>query len=351
MNKIDQRHMRVLAYITVILLSLQPVSSVAFSVSPSSDPVQTKIAVLGVLAFQDETDSGAPPELGRRIAQQLKQRLSVSFNDIVPKSLSLSSDTPSPVSLEQAVAIGKQNGLQFVVRGGLLALTVDDQLSVNARLYAEIISVESGTVDVVNGQGSGTGTAATANGIQWSAVDLNGTGFTSTAPGSALASAIDSLAKSIHESIGAPAPAATEGSPPTTNPTVTSEPAEAVDTAAPEADQELQQLVSQAEEFVASGSGETEGLKPVSSALEKLKSALTSKASQIEAGADATAADAEIASARTELGTALTSATEAAAGAETGSAEGAAPTGEKKGLLGSIDKVATEALGILQKIQ
>ncbi len=345
-----QTIVRIIVFVAIVLKSLQPIGGVTLGESTANAWVQDRITAVGILAFQDETDSGGPTELGRKIAQQIKQRLSLSFNDVVPKWLS--SESAMPLSVEQAVALGKQNAVQFVVRGGLLVLAVDDhQQKVNARLYAEIFSVESGTVSLEKADGSGTGTGATAQGIQWSAVDLNAPGFASTAPGNALATAIDSLAKSIHESISAPAPGAGEVSDTGADPALSNESSQAADTAAAEADEELQQLVSQAEEFVAGSSGQTERLRLVRAALEKLRSALTSKASQLEAGAKATAADDDITTAKTELHAALESATEATASAEPGSTEPEAPTGEKKGLLGSINRVATEALGILQKIQ
>ena len=55
--------------------------------------------VVGILTFQDESDSGAPPELGKKIALQLKQRLSLSFKDVLPKAVSLNSDATSTVAL------------------------------------------------------------------------------------------------------------------------------------------------------------------------------------------------------------------------------------------------------------
>ncbi len=94
----------------LLLVALKPAGSFTTRAATANGPVQSKIAIVGILSFQDETDSGAPPELGRKIAQQLKQRLAVSFKDIVPKSLS----SDAALSVEQAVAIGRQNAVQFV---------------------------------------------------------------------------------------------------------------------------------------------------------------------------------------------------------------------------------------------
>ena len=96
------------------------------------------------------------------------------------------------------MALGKQNAVQFVVRGGILALAATDS-NITAQLYAEIISVESGSVSVVRAEGTAAGGS-----IQWSAIDLNSASFSSSAPGTALAAAIESLATSIHQALLSP---------------------------------------------------------------------------------------------------------------------------------------------------
>ena len=136
--------------------------------------------------------------------------------------------------------------------------------------------------------------------------------------------------------------------------TDSSETAEATppaDAAAADADEELQQLIAQAEEVVANGTGDANSLQSVSSGLQKVKAALTSKASLIQGGGDPTSGDQEVAAAKSELQSALTSLNEQAAASNTISEEVTEPTGEKKSLLGAIDQRASEALGILQKIQ
>ncbi len=330
-----------------LLLILLPVRGTTLRAPALSGPVQNKVTVVGILPFQDETDTGAPLELGRKIAQQLKQRLSVSFKDVLPKSLVLNSDAASTAALtvEQVVALGKQNAVQLVVRGGLLALGPDQQSNITAQLYAEIISVESGAVSVVRAEGTGAGGS-----IQWSRIDLDSAAFSSSGPGTALAAAIESLAVLIDQAMLTPlvevAPVANSVSG-----AGTIEPTPPVDAAAADADEELQQLIAQAEEVVGSGAGDTDQLKSVSAALQKLKAVLTSKASLIEGGADPTGSDQEIAAARTEMQAALTALTEHSAPVAANSEEVTPPTGEKKNLLGTIDQRATEVLGILQKIQ
>ncbi len=332
--------------LAVFLLSLQPVCGSNLRAPAAPLPVQ-KVTVVGILPFQDETDSGAPAELGKKIGQQLKQRLSLSFKDVLPKSLN--SDAATPLNVEQLVALGKQNAVQFVIRGGILTLAAADS-NVTAQLYAEIISVESGGSSVVRAEGTAAGGS-----IQWSAIDLNSASFSSSAPGKALAAAIDQLATSVHDALLSPVAEAspTEVSPAETS-TDSGETAEStppVDAAAADADEELQQLIAQAEEVVANGTGDANSLQSVSSGLQKVKAALTSKASLIQGGGDPTRGDQEVAAAKSELQSALTSLNEQAAASNTSSEEVTEPTGEKKSLLGAIDERASEALGILQKIQ
>ena len=337
---------RALICVTLLLLvALKPASSSTTRAATANGRVQGKIVILGILNFQDETDSGAPPELGRKIAQQLKQLLAVSFKDIVPKSLS----SDAALSVEQAVAIGRKNAVQFVVRGGVLALTVDTQSNVKARVYAEIISVDSGAVSIVNAEGTGASGGGGSRGELWRAIDLNSPSFASSAPGAALTAAIDSLANSLHQTIytqpsDGPS-AASENSGETT------EPAPSTETASAESDDELRQLIAQAEEIVANSSGDTERLRPVSSALDKLKAALVSRASGIENGADPTKSDQEIAAAKTELQSAVTVVTEQSASSSANSEEATPAAGEKKSLLGKIDQRASDVLGLLHKIQ
>jgi Carboxypeptidase regulatory-like domain len=329
--------------LALFLLCLQPVRHATLGAPVAYRPIQSKVTVVAILPFQDETDTGAPPELGKKIALQLKQRLSLGFADVLPKSLSQNSD--AALTVEQVVALGKQNAVQFVVRGGVLALAGTES-NLTAQLYAEVISVESGTVNVVRAEGTGAG-----GNIQWSKIDLNSASFSSSAPGIALAAAVDSLATSIHQSLLTPLAEVAEVSAAGSSESAeTAEPTATVETAAADADEELQQLIAQAEEVVASGGGDAGRLQSVSSGLQKLKAALTSKASQIERGADSTSSDQEIAAARSEIQTALSALSEQASSADTSSAE-APPTGEKKSLLGVIDQRASEALGILQKIQ
>ena len=219
----------------------------------------------------------------------------------MPKSLS----SDAALSVEQAVSIGRQNAVQFVVRGGLLALTTDNQSNLKARVYAEIISVDSAAVSVVNAEGVGASGGGGSRGEMWRGIDLNGGSFASSAPGAALTAAIDSLATSLHQTIYTQpsdgAQAASENSGERT------EPAPSTETASAESDDELRQLIAQAEEIVTNSSGDTERLRPVSSALDKLKAALASKASWIENGADPAKSDQEIAVAKTELQSALRS--------------------------------------------
>jgi protocatechuate 3,4-dioxygenase beta subunit/TolB-like protein len=317
-----------LLLIALVLLGSTPV------ISGARNKAQGKVIVVGILPFQDESETNAPPELGRKLAAQLRQRISTNVQDILPRSI----NADSPVNVEQVKALGKQQGVQYVIRGGILSLTADEQIT--AQVYLEIITVETGETSVIRSEGSG-GPGA----IEWSTIDLNKTSYSSSPVGKALTSAIDSLVMQLHQALSAPVDS--------TSSEATSEtPTSSIDTATAETDEELQQLIAQAEEVVSSGSGDESTLTSVREGLRKLKTALTTKASAIEGGGDPTAADQEIASAKSELQSVLSTLAEQAqvsSGSE--SVEGEATSGEKRSLLGMIDKYAGEAIGILQKIQ
>lgn len=336
--------------LAALLLSQQGAFGAITRAPTASVRVQSKVTVVGILSFRDESDSGAPAELGKKTAQQLKQRLSLNFKDVLPKSLPPNSDaTPdTALTLEQVVALGKQNAVQFVIRGGILTIAVT-QSNITVQIYAEVISVESGAVNVARAEGTAAG-----NSIQWSKVDLNSAGFSATALGTAFAAAIDSLAASVHNTLLSPvadaSPAGLSPAETLTDGGETAGSTSPAEVAAADADEELQQLIAQAEEVVANGTGDANSLRAVSSGLQKVKAALTTKASMIKDGGDPTNGDQEVAVAKSELQAALTSVTEQTT-SKTGLTEAAEPAGEKKSLLGTIEQRASEALGILQKIQ
>lgn len=314
------------------------------SVLNSTASAQGQTITVGVFEFQDESGAAQRSEVAQQIARKLAQKLNASYKDVLARSSNAAKDASSiqAMTVEQLGALGKQQGVQFVVRGGLLP-SGDGNSSGNSsgetaiQLYADIVSVATLSTKSVRVTGDGA------------------------RKDQALSSAIEQLAESIHQAIVSPVSeaAAPEESPQDTS-GATHQPdnsAASAEVDAAETDEELQQLIAQAELLVADGSSASgERLSSLSKALESLKAALEAKATLLEEGKDATSADQEIAQQKDILQNSLSSLVESempgaadAPGEQVEQDEQA--SGEKKGLLARIDGYAGEALSIIQKIQ
>jgi protocatechuate 3,4-dioxygenase beta subunit len=291
----------------------------------------------------------APAELGQKIARDLQQKLAVNHRDVLPRMLNAGLDPAAALNVEQVVTLGRQNGVKFVVRGGLLAVTTEnagEETKIGVQLYASITSVESASDNNVRVEGSGTQKGPAA---ELSSVDLKTAGFRDSALGQALSSATEQLASSIHDVITASASTTSATIKPAPDDSATPAETEAAQAAA--ADQELQQLIAQAESTLAGNpNSSTENINGLRQALEGLKSALATKASRLQENKDTGEADQEIATRKQEMQTALANLTAEASASET-SAETQQPSGEKKSLLARIGDFAGEATSLLQKIQ
>ena len=344
--------------VAIMLVCLVHISGLG---KASPDPFQGQLVSVGILSFQDDSGLNAPPEFGQKIAQEVQQKLVVSYKDLLPRVISAGTDAAAikGLTVDQLVTLGKQNGLKFIVRGGLLAISSEsagEETKTSAQLYAEIISVDTANVSSVRAEGIGAqkGPAPDTT-AQLGSTDFRSNEFRASALGQALSSAIEQLATSVHQAVTATQTAATSGQTQTGTETgqaggqATSVDAQAAQAA--EADAELQQLIAQAEALLASNStSSTENLSALSQALEGVKTALASKTSLMEQSQDTAPADQQLAARQQELQAAMNKATEEAATSETTSAE-AQPTGEKKGFMARIDDFAGQSLSLLQKIQ
>jgi flagellar biosynthesis/type III secretory pathway chaperone len=333
----------------VFLLSA-PVSTESGNFRRSTSP-QSQLVSIGILSFQDESGMNAPADLGQKIAKDLQQKLAVNYKDTLPRMLNAGLDPAvvAPLNVEQAVTLGKQNGVKFVVRGGLLAVTTEnagEETKIGVQLYASITSVESASDNNVRAEGSGTQKGPVA---EISSVDLKSAVFRDSAWGQALSAATAQLASSIHNAIATSAA--------TTAPTETLTPDSSAETAETEAaqaaasDQELQQLVAQADATLAGNpNSSTENINALRQALEGLKTALAAKASRLQENKDTGEADQEIAGRKQEMQAALAKLTAEASAGNT-AAQIQQPSDEKKSLLARIGDFAGEATNLLQKIQ
>ena len=343
--------------IALILVCLVQVNGVNNTFVISTDPLDGQLVSVGILPFRDDSGMGLRPEMSQKLAQDFQQRLAGTFKDLLPRVISGAGDIAATSSLpiDQVAALGKQNGVKFVVRGGLLALTAErlgQETKISAQLYAEIVSTD--TTSIVNTLRA-EGTATQAGPVETlSAIDLTSDQFRSSATNRALTDAIVQLAETSHQALIAPT--STEGQAVGVESTsveggLTGAQADAGKAA--ESDAELEQLIAQAEAILANGANvSTESMSAVSKALEALKSTLGSKATLMEKGEDTAEIDQELATRKETLQATVAQVTaEVSAVSETASGEVEQPSGEKKGLLTKIDEFSGQALSILQKIQ
>ena len=345
--------MKSVCLVIALVLSLQVSASFTtgnanFRRSPSLQP---QVVPIGILSFQDESGMNAPADLGQKIARDLQQKLAVNYKDVLPRMLNSSLDpsASSAMNVEQVVTLAKQHGVKFVVRGGLLAVTIEkagEETKIGVQLYARITSVESGGDNNVRAEGIGFEKGPVAD---LSPVDPKASGVREFAFDRALSAAIEQLAISIHDAIAASASTTAATIKPTPDSSIVTAETEGAQAAA--ADQELQQLIAQAESTLAGNpNSSTENINALRQVLEKLRSALAAKASRLEENKDTGAADQEIATRKQEMQTALANLTAEASASDT-SARVQQPSGEKKSLLARIGDFAGEATSLLQKIQ
>jgi hypothetical protein len=363
-----------------LCLIIAPILGSGVINSAGATPAQAQVISVGILTFQDESGAGAPQELGQKIAQSLQQKINVNNKNLLARPLSLVTEEPSvkAMTVEQLAAFGKQSGVKFVVRGAVLAIGGGGSGGgkVTIQLYADIVSVETSSVNTVRAEGS---SAASEDHVQPSSTD-----FTDASPlGRAVAVSVEQLAASVSQTVSLTTSlAATTGQ--REDPLVANQQgdqsgaAQKEDAAAVEADEELRQIMAQAEAFLSSSpAGSVESLNALGQALNGLKTALASKAALLEQGKETTQADQEIVSRKQDLQSALaaitqqitstdtaaadaqqtTSADAAAAdtqqiaSTDTAAAEGPQASGEKKNALARITEYMGEALNILQKFR
>ena len=327
----------------------------------SLETASAQTVSIAILNFQDDTGANAPADLGRKLAQDLHQRVATGYRDLLPRLVTSSSDSVKRLTLDQIAALAKQSGAAYVVRGGLLTLSAEPAGSdskVTAQLYADIVSADGAAIiTTVRAEGSGTQSGAAA---QLSSLDLKSDQFSSSGVGQAFAGAIAQLADSIHQAVtGGAGNGSAAGKNPqtkTTNQPDTSQAAAQVDaTKSAEADTDLQQLITQTEMLLSSSSDpNSQTAIAASQALQALKSALEAKATLMQNGKDTSQADQDVAARRQALQTAVAQLTADAAAASSSGAvtmNTQQSTNQKKNFVQTISDFAGQALSVLQNIQ
>ncbi|MCP5046480.1 MAG: carboxypeptidase regulatory-like domain-containing protein [bacterium] len=355
-----------------------------FSWSPA---IQAELISVGVLTFHDESGTGVPRDLGVRVSRDLQQKLVRSYTDLLPRVIV--SSGASTMTVEELAQLGRQQGVKFLVRGGILAISgenIGGGVKVSLELYAEIISAGSGKVKSVRARGMGTQRVTyPMNKVPWEAIDTTGTQFQYTAPGQALLNAVEQLAGLVHEAVTAPEEQSTTtttsqdtgASDEGTGEEGTGESGEYEDTGTQETgeegessdeysdsgyeegsdsytDEDLQQLMYQAEEFIYNNSLSEDKLTQLNDTLKKLKDALSKKANLLEQGEDTSEVEQEILKHKNKLEQIMSEATDEASSGEY-SEEGEEgyeeATGEKKNLLSSLGGTLDDSINVLQKIK
>lgn len=363
--------------------------------------IQAKLVSVGVLSFHDESGTGVPWELGSRISRDLQQKLVKSYPGLLPRVIGTGMDAASikSMTVPQLVSYAKQQGVGFLIRGGLLAISTVNSaggVKVSIELYAEIISAESNKVRGVRARGVGTqrGTFPLSK-VPWEAIDISGSEFQYSAPGLALLNAVEQLAGAVREAVVSPIDeseaAAVPSTPSETETTYddtqgTDEyqyPTEETQETETEAqtgtdeyqypseddyysspeddyasesgtDEELQQLIYQAEELVYNSSVSSDKLNALSRALETLKESLNSKVTLMEQGEDTSQIDQNIYQQKQKLQQIISEVTEEVSSGEETTEEYQdyeTGSGEKKNLLSSIGGYLDDSLNIIEKIK
>jgi protocatechuate 3,4-dioxygenase beta subunit len=365
-RKSNNRPIRILiSWLLTLGFSLGQIIGLSSQTFGEPATAQNQLITIGILSFQDESGSNAAPEVGQKLAQELRTKLLATFKDVLPKLINNGAAPTDALTVDQLQALGKQNNLKFIVRGGLLSLTAESangEAKSDVHLYADIITVESSAMNSVRAQGSSTQPGATSN----QSIELNGINFASgdfrkSPVGQAFSAAFEQLASLIYQSLTTPQDNPQANAQPPAPADVNSSGGQAIPTQidatkAAETDEELQQLIAQAESLVSGGSGiSTESLNSINQAVKNLKSAFDAKARLLEQAQDTVSADQEIQSRKQELQSAISTATQQVATVDpaTGSQQPATqqPSGEKKNLMASIGGYLSDALGIMQKIQ
>ena len=289
---------------TLSLGSICLAKPIPHQVKPSR--IQTEQIPVAVLSFQDESGNGASDEFCLRLGEHLMKRLYVVSNQTIsPKSVRAK---PGVEWTQQRLsALGKSMGARFVVHSGLLAVSSDGaggKVTSRAQVYADVLSVEGAVMKRLESEGVGSQRVGDSEAaVQLGSADFRSREFLNTSVGQALSNAIEQLAALIYPEIGSggvapyqksrrPVPADTAPDNPPQDPTNVpiegdrDDPGATGEAQEAQADEELQQLIAQAQECL-NGLNAVKDKDKINALIEALKgltSALETKAGLLEQG-------------------------------------------------------------------
>jgi protocatechuate 3,4-dioxygenase beta subunit len=319
-------------------------------------PCHAQLISISILPFQDESDASVPPELLQKIRQEFKQKLTLSYKDVLARLLTSGAlSDQANANVGQLAALGKQQGAKFVVRGGVLAVVSEktgQDLKCRLELFSELIDTDSGAVSSLRAEGEATESPSPLEDARrWDSYTWNGPDFAKSALGQALSAAVGSLTGKVHAAALSPASqaqadAAAAGGQNQVSPAVSSPPSDPYQT-----DQELQQLIAQADSLISSGASASLDITPLQQCLESLRASMNNKLNLMQQAQDTTAVDQEIAQHKAELQDLVNSYTQQLAAAPPQTANPQDLTGEKKGSRLKFNELLDSTLNTLLKIQ
>jgi protocatechuate 3,4-dioxygenase beta subunit len=309
-------------------------------------PSQGQLVSVAIVPFHDASDAAASSELLHKIGQEFSRKLTLSYRDVLPRLIGGDAlREPATAGVSELAAIGKQQGARFVVRGGILAMTSErsgQDLRCGLELFADVVDTATLTISSLRAAGEGVETGqALEDARRWDAYSWDSPEFARSALGQAMSAALGSLADQVHVALTASASeAAVQGqgveAPPPVDPY--------------QADQELQQLMAQAESLVSSGAAANIDVSPLQQSLEGTRTAMNTKLELMQQAQDTTAVDQELGQRREELGNLVNAYTQqVAANPQLSYAESF--SGGKPDALTRINGLIEGTLSLLQKIQ
>jgi len=268
-----------------------------------ADSQSGQLVTVGILPFHDESGAQASPEFLRRVVQEFRRQLASSFKDVLPRTLSGEMPgAPAAMSVEQLASVGRQQGVRFVVRGGLLAAVSEKRgrdLECRLEFFCDLIDAGSLAVSSFRAEGSGLEkNTSLASALNWDPIDWDNPEFGHSALGQALASSLAGLSEQIHVSAttGPQLAGAMDARPGPVPPAEDS-------TGDPyQLDQDLQQVIAQADALISGGAASSLGdITPLQQSLEGLLSAMDSKLKLLEEAQDTASVDLDIRQRQEEL--------------------------------------------------
>ncbi len=248
----------------------------AWALTAAAAPCAGQLVSIAIVPFHDGSDAAAPGDLLNRIGRDFRQKLTLSYKDLLPRLVGAEVlPDPAAAGIGDLAALGKQQAARFLVRAGILAITSErsgSDLRCGFQIFADLVDTETQGVTSLRAEGEGVEAgAALEDARHWDAYIWTGPEFGQTALGQAIDAALTSLADQVHTAVLAP-PAQGAGQ---TQPIEGQTPGAAAGGPDPyQTDQELQQLMAQAKSLISGAYAANLDVTPLQQALDGVRSRL-----------------------------------------------------------------------------